>query len=43
MNSLTQRGGSIYYTEVHGNLFNMKAKVALSNMFGFTSEVRSFT
>lgn len=43
MNSLTQRGGSIYHTEIQGDLFNMKAKVALSNMFGFTSEIRSHT
>lgn len=43
MNSLTQRGGNIFHTETQADLFNMKAKVALSNMFGFTGEVRSFT
>lgn len=43
MNSLNKRKGNIYNTEVKGEYFLMEAFVPLSQMFGFTSELRGFT
>lgn len=43
MNSLTRRQGNIYNTETKGEYFIMEANVPLSQMFGFSSELRGFT
>lgn len=43
LNSLTQRGGNIFFTETLSDVFVMKAKVTLSSMFGFMGEMRGHT
>ena len=43
MTSLTKRQGFVFHTESLGDLFNMKADVALSQMFGFSGDLRSLT
>jgi elongation factor G len=43
MQSLTRRNGNIYLAEMKGEYFLMGAKVPLSCMFGFASELRSYT
>lgn len=43
MNSITKRNGDIYHTQTNGDYFNLCAKVALGEMFGFSTELRGFT
>ena len=43
MNSITKRNGDIYHTQTNGDYFNLCAKVALAQMFGFSTELRGFT
>lgn len=43
MNSMTKRKGNMYKSESEGDLFIMNAEVPLSNMFGFSTELRGYT
>jgi elongation factor G len=43
MTSLTKRKGSIYKTEPKAGLFIMNCVIPLSQMFGFSTELRGMT
>lgn len=43
LNSITKRGGDIQNTETKADFFVLVAKVPLSNMFGFMTELRGAT
>lgn len=43
MGSITKRKGAIMNTETRGDMFIMTAMVPLSQMFGFSTELRGMT
>ena len=43
LNELTRRGGLISNSEPQGDIFLMEAKIPLSKMFGYTTDLRSMS